>query len=69
MVQMVAIAPVAALIARGPVVLLCGCADPARCHRSLAADFLAEHLGGTVEHIATPQRARRDDGGQLGLPF
>lgn len=63
-----ALAPVAALLARGPVALLCGCADPARCHRGLAAAYLAEHLGGVVVHLPTPARQRRDDSPQLGLP-
>lgn len=63
-----ALEPVAALLARGPVVLLCGCASPDRCHRGLAAAYLAEHLGGMVKHIPSPARPPRDDGGQLGLP-
>jgi uncharacterized protein (DUF488 family) len=63
-----AVAPVAALLARGPVALLCGCADPQRCHRAQAAAFLAERLGAEVIHIAAPARPPRDDGGQLALP-
>lgn len=63
-----AVAPVAALLADGPVALLCGCADPHRCHRALAAAFLAERLGAEVRHIAVPARPPRDDGGQLALP-
>lgn len=63
-----ALAPVAALLARGPVVLLCGCADPARCHRGLAAAFLAERLGGEVVHIPSPAPRPRDRGPQLELP-
>lgn len=63
-----ALAPVRALLAAGPVVLLCGCADPARCHRGLAATYLARNLGGEVVHLPAPARAPRDDGGQLGLP-
>lgn len=62
-----ALEPVAALLAHGPVVLLCGCADPARCHRALAAAYLADRLGAPVEHIPAPARAPRDDG-QFGLP-
>jgi uncharacterized protein (DUF488 family) len=51
-----AVAPIAAYLARGPVALLCGCADPQRCHRSLAAAFLAERLDAEVIHIPTPAR-------------
>jgi hypothetical protein len=47
---------------------LCGCADPQRCHRALAADFLAGRLGAPVVHLFAPPRAPRDDGGQLTLP-
>jgi uncharacterized protein YeaO (DUF488 family) len=39
------LAEVRALIERGPVTLLCWCADETRCHRSLLANFLA---GGVV---------------------
>lgn len=63
-----AVAPIAALLDRGPVALLCGCADPHRCHRALAAAFLAERLGAEVTHLAAPARPPRDDGGQLTLP-
>lgn len=63
-----ALVPAAALLAAGPVVLLCGCADPARCHRGLAAAYLARRLGGEVVHLPSPARRLRDDSGQLGLP-
>lgn len=63
-----AVAPVRALLARGPVALLCGCADHTRCHRGLAAAYLAERLGATVIHLPPPERPPRDDGGQLSLP-
>jgi uncharacterized protein (DUF488 family) len=62
-----ALQPIAALLERGPVALLCGCADPQRCHRSVAAAFLAERLGALVEHIPTPERLARPDD-QLRLP-
>lgn len=41
-------------LARGPVVLLCACPNWQTCHRRQAADFLAERLGGTIEHLAAP---------------
>jgi len=62
-----ALQPIAALLKRGPVALLCGCADPQRCHRSVAAEFLAERLGAEVEHILAPERPARPDD-QLRLP-
>lgn len=63
-----AVAPIVSLLARGPVTLFCGCADPHRCHRALAADFLAGRLGAEVVHLSAPPRTPRDDGGQLALP-
>ena len=62
-----ALQPIAALLERGPVALLCGCADPQRCHHSVAAAFLAERLGAEVEHILAPERPARPDD-QLRLP-
>lgn len=62
-----AIQPIATLLERGPVALLCGCADPQRCHRSVAAAFLAERFGAEVEHILAPERPARPDD-QLRLP-
>lgn len=56
-----ALQPIAALLEQGPVALLCGCADPQRCHRSVAAEFLAERLGAEVEHILAPERPARPD--------
>ena len=35
---------VLALAARGPVTLLCGCADANRCHRLLLLDYLARRM-------------------------
>lgn len=50
---------------RAPV-LMCGCQDPRRCHRNAVARFLAERLGGTVNHLRAPsERAQPnlfDDG-------
>jgi uncharacterized protein YeaO (DUF488 family) len=40
-----ALAEVRALARKGPVTLLCGCADPARCHRTL----LQKHLLDSAE--------------------
>jgi len=62
-----ALGPVAALLADGPVALLCGCADPERCHRGFAARFLAEHLGGEVVHLPSPVRQKCSKSDQLGL--
>lgn len=62
-----ALPSIAHLLERGPVVLLCGCADPQRCHRSVAAAFLAEHLGAAVIHIHTPARSAPPSD-QLRLP-
>lgn len=42
--------------------LLCGCADPALCHRSIVAAHVRPHLkplgSWTVEHIASPVRKK-----------
>ncbi|PYN63780.1 MAG: DUF488 domain-containing protein [Candidatus Rokuibacteriota bacterium] len=37
-----ALGAVRALARRGPVTLLCGCADETRCHRSLLRDYLLD---------------------------
>ena len=37
-----ALAEVRALARKGPVTLLCGCADPARCHRTLLRAHLLD---------------------------
>ena len=34
-----------------PVILLCGCRDHRICHRTVAAEYLAGHLGCTVFHL------------------
>jgi uncharacterized protein YeaO (DUF488 family) len=40
-----ALAEVRALARRGPVTLLCGCADPQRCHRTLLQKHLLDSAG------------------------
>ncbi|MBI2492677.1 MAG: DUF488 family protein [Candidatus Rokubacteria bacterium] len=37
-----ALAEVRALARRGPVTLLCGCPDEARCHRALLREYLLD---------------------------
>jgi hypothetical protein len=50
-----ALGPVASLLRRGPVMLLCGCANLGGCHRLQAAHFLAERIPGLeVEHLQPP---------------
>lgn len=50
-----AVARARATLAQRPIVLLCGCADAATCHRGVAAAYLAEQLGGVaVAHLAPP---------------
>jgi uncharacterized protein YeaO (DUF488 family) len=39
-----AVAEVLAHARRGPVTLLCGCADPSHCHRTLLKAYLEERL-------------------------
>jgi len=41
-----ALAEVRALAAKGPITLLCGCADPARCHRTLLRAHLLDSAPG-----------------------
>lgn len=62
-----AVAPIADLLARGPVALLCGCADPTRCHRSVAAALLADRLGAEVIHLSAPEPERPTEPRQLEL--
>lgn len=42
---------VAGVLERQPAILLCACRDWQRCHRSVAAAYLAEQLGVTVTHL------------------
>jgi uncharacterized protein (DUF488 family) len=37
-----------------PPVLMCGCRQPEKCHRSTVAHLLADRLDGTVEHLRAP---------------
>lgn len=37
-----------------PPILMCGCSNPRSCHRSVVATLLADHLGGTIEHLRPP---------------
>lgn len=49
------------LLRQRPVLLLCGCADVAECHRQDAARYLAQELGALVEHL--PGKLRNWEGG------
>jgi|GEM_PF-2585464 Protein of unknown function, DUF488 len=50
-----AIGPIRRLRERGPVILLCGCADVQRCHRLVAAEYLAAALpDATIQHLDPP---------------
>lgn len=48
--------PARRALERGPLILLCGCAEVTRCHRYEAAVWLVAALGVKVEHLA-PTRA------------
>lgn len=41
---------------RTPIILLCACREWRSCHRRDAADYLARHLGASVEHLEPPVR-------------
>lgn len=49
-----ALAPARAVLARGSLVLLCGCADVSICHRRVAADYLSAALDVLVHHVVPP---------------
>jgi uncharacterized protein YeaO (DUF488 family) len=57
-----AVARVRALARRGPVTLLCGCADAQRCHRTLLAGVLGGR-GGTLARAPEARSAPRRRGG------
>jgi uncharacterized protein (DUF488 family) len=38
----------------GPFVLLCGCRDPERCHRSRVAVLIQDELGGSITNLRAP---------------
>jgi hypothetical protein len=44
----------APILAECSVILLCGCADPAECHRTAVAVLLAEATGCPVSHLEPP---------------
>jgi hypothetical protein len=46
----------APILAERPVILLCQCVDVQQCHRKVAAEFIAERLGGEVVHLEPPAR-------------
>lgn len=50
-----AVRPVERILERGPVILLCGCANLGECHRLQAAHYLVERIPGlVVEHLQPP---------------
>lgn len=52
-----AVEPARRVLARRPIVLLCGCKEHGACHRATAAAYLAESLGVAVEHLYPPKPA------------
>lgn len=46
-----AVEPARVTLEKRPIVLLCACKDAETCHRSVAADYLAERLHTTIEHL------------------
>lgn len=52
-----AVEPARRVMARRPLVLLCGCKDWASCHRTVAALYLAEMIGVRIEHLTPPAKA------------
>lgn len=44
-----------------PVVLMCGCASPARCHRQVVAELLCEHIGGSSTDLRAPSERAQPD--------
>ncbi len=64
------LADVTPLLEVGNIILLCGCADPATCHRRLVADRLAEVTGCPVEHLlADKPPSTAGDEGARQLPL
>lgn len=53
---------VAALLARGPVILMCACVDAAICHRSPAAEAVSAQTDAPVTHLTTGDVGRLADG-------
>jgi hypothetical protein len=49
---------VAALLERGPVILMCGCAVLKQCHRLDAANRFRDELGCEVKHLFPPKKAK-----------
>ena len=44
-----------------PPVLMCGCQNPASCHRAVVADFLSGHLKVPIEHLRAPSERAQPD--------
>ena len=59
------LAEVTPLLAQGSVILLCGCADPAACHRSTVAALLAEATGCPIMHLDPPPAASEPEPGPI----
>lgn len=57
---------VAALLERGPVVLLCACADVTTCHRRVAAELISQATDAPIQHL-TPADIQPPDTPQLVL--
>lgn len=50
-----AVGAIKAMLTKWPIVLMCGCRDWHTCHRTVAAEYLAEQLGGLeIVHLEPP---------------
>lgn len=54
-----AVAPIAALLAKQPVILMCACVDIDSCHRADVAEYLEDKLDCDTVHLPPPSRQKK----------
>lgn len=57
---------VKALLGARPVILMCACPDPQRCHRKVAAEYLARELEADVVHLPARFEEWQGAGSEVG---